>query len=115
MLPERDVPPLYKEINSYHRVTHTADTAGTRVVRIHLRVARMALWVLTLRGEVARREYGETRRTETESTPTATHAAGSERLDPLFSSVAPKLLSDHKKKTAHGSIVDISRGLRERW
>ena len=27
----------------------------------------------------------------------------------------PKHLSEDHKKTAHGSIIDISRGLRERW
>jgi hypothetical protein len=88
MLPQWDVPPLQKEMNKYYPLRHKLTppdttpphTATTRLAPIHLRVARMVLWVLIF---------------TCESSPTTTHTAVSERLVPLFCSVAQLLLFTH--------------------
>ena len=69
-------------MNKYYPLTHKltppdttpTDTATIRLAPIHLRVARMVLWVFIW---------------TCESSPTATHSAVSERSVPLFYSVAP--------------------------
>ena len=76
--------------------TKPTDTATTRLAPIHLRVARMVLWVFIL---------------TCESSPTATHSAVNERSVPLFCSVAVIYINKKKQwtkdRTLRNSICDF--------